>query len=91
MKKCVGTVSLDQTDDQFDLNYNEVSGPFCVVQMLTMWLWNFLWTNDPLSHPGQRQALLPWPLVPPNPRSPALALHPLEQWFSTRVPNQELT
>ncbi|KAB0378065.1 hypothetical protein FD755_009643 [Muntiacus reevesi] len=28
VKKCVGTVSLDQTDDQFDLNWsNEVSSP----------------------------------------------------------------
>ncbi|KAF4023882.1 hypothetical protein G4228_016125 [Cervus hanglu yarkandensis] len=39
VKKCVGTVSLDQIDDQFDLNWsNEVSGPFCVVQMLTRWV-----------------------------------------------------
>ena len=28
VKPCVGTLSLDQPDDQFGLNCNEVSGPF---------------------------------------------------------------
>uniref|UniRef100_A0A8C0CXI9 Uncharacterized protein n=1 Tax=Balaenoptera musculus TaxID=9771 RepID=A0A8C0CXI9_BALMU len=29
VKQCVGTVTLDQSKDQFDINCNEVSGPFC--------------------------------------------------------------
>ena len=28
VKQCVGTVTLDPSNDQFDLNCNEVSGPF---------------------------------------------------------------
>ena len=31
VKQCVGTVSLDTSNDEFDLNCNEVSGPF--------WFW----------------------------------------------------
>uniref|UniRef100_A0A4W2BTZ3 Uncharacterized protein n=1 Tax=Bos indicus x Bos taurus TaxID=30522 RepID=A0A4W2BTZ3_BOBOX len=54
-------------------------------------LWNMLRTDDPLPHPGQRKALLPGPLPPPSPRSPALALHPLEQCFCNAVPTPELT
>uniref|UniRef100_A0A8C0AGJ1 Uncharacterized protein n=1 Tax=Bos mutus grunniens TaxID=30521 RepID=A0A8C0AGJ1_BOSMU len=30
VKQCLGTVSLDWSDDQFDINCNEASGPFCV-------------------------------------------------------------
>ena len=86
VKPCVGTLSLDQPDDQFGLNCNEVSGPFCVVQMLTSGLWSMLWTDDLVPHPGQRKALLPRPLPPPSPRSPALALRPLEQCFCNVVP-----
>ena len=79
VKQCVGTITLDQTDDQFDLNCNEVSGPFLIGGILEGSVWNMLWTNDPLPHPGQKKALLPRPLPPLSPRSPALALHPLEQ------------
>ena len=28
VKQCVGTVTLDPSNDQFDINCNEVSGPF---------------------------------------------------------------
>ena len=35
VKQCVKTASLDWSDDQFDINCNEVSGPFCAVRMLT--------------------------------------------------------
>nr|XP_019839692.1 PREDICTED: cathelicidin-4-like [Bos indicus] len=35
VKQCLGTVSLDWSDDQFDINCNEASGPFCVGHMLT--------------------------------------------------------
>ena len=38
VKQCLGTVSLDRSDDQFDINCNEVSGPFCVGHMLTGWV-----------------------------------------------------
>nr|CAI9700096.1 unnamed protein product [Rangifer tarandus platyrhynchus] len=30
VKQCVGTITLDQSNDQFDLNCNEVSGPFLI-------------------------------------------------------------
>uniref|UniRef100_A0A8C0CYF4 Uncharacterized protein n=1 Tax=Balaenoptera musculus TaxID=9771 RepID=A0A8C0CYF4_BALMU len=42
VKQCVGTVTLDQSKDQFDINCNEVSGPFCVC-------W---WGCCPYSHGG---------------------------------------
>ena len=64
---------------QFDLNCNDVSGPFLIGCILEGSVWNMLWTNDPLPHPGQKKALLPRALPPLSPRSPALALHPLEQ------------
>lgn len=38
VKQCVGTLSLYRSDDPFGLNCNEVSGPFCVMQMLTRWV-----------------------------------------------------
>ena len=91
VKQCVGTITLDQSDDQFDLNCNEVSGPFLTGRILGGSVWNMLWTNDPLPHPGQKKAPLLWPLPPPSPRSPALALHPLEQWVSNAVTTWELT
>ena len=34
VKQCLGTVSLDRSDDQFDINCNEVSGPFWTVGFL---------------------------------------------------------
>ena len=34
VKQCVGTVTLDPSNDQFDINCNEVSGPFWTVGFL---------------------------------------------------------
>ena len=86
VKQCVGTVTLDAVKGKMNITCEEVSGPFCVVQMLTSGLWSMLWTDDLVPHPGQRKALLPRPLPPPSPRSPALALRPLEQCFCNVVP-----
>ena len=52
VKQCVGTVSLDPSNDQFDLNCNEVSGPFWFWRILGGRVWSMLWTDDPLPHPG---------------------------------------
>ena len=38
VKQCVGTVTLDQSKDQSDINCNEVSGPFCVVELIMGWV-----------------------------------------------------
>uniref|UniRef100_A0A4W2BWZ7 Uncharacterized protein n=1 Tax=Bos indicus x Bos taurus TaxID=30522 RepID=A0A4W2BWZ7_BOBOX len=43
VKQCLGTVSLDRSDDQFDINCNEASGPFCVGTLA----WKIPWTEEP--------------------------------------------
>lgn len=52
VKQCVGTVSLDTSNDEFDLNCNEVSGPFWILEDLVGRVWSMLWTDDPLPHQG---------------------------------------
>ena len=52
VKQCVGTITLDQSDDLFDLNCNEVRGPFWFWRVLGGRVWSMLWTDDPLPHPG---------------------------------------
>ena len=90
VKQCVGTVTLDQVGNNFDITCAAVSDPSWVARLLGDSVSNILWTNDPLPYPGQRKALPPGPLLPLSPRSLALALHPLEQGFSTGVPTREL-
>lgn len=84
LKRCEGTVTLDQVRGNFDITCNNVSGPFLYCGNCCGGgggLWNFLWTNDPLPHPGQRKALLSAPFLPePQVSSPGCVS--LEQWFS---------
>uniref|UniRef100_A0A8C9C1I4 Uncharacterized protein n=1 Tax=Phocoena sinus TaxID=42100 RepID=A0A8C9C1I4_PHOSS len=65
VKQCVGTVTLDQSKDQFVINSNEVSGPFCVMELIMGWVVEH--PLDQLPAAPSRAEKGPPTLVPPSP------------------------
>ncbi|XP_043742109.1 cathelicidin-3-like [Cervus elaphus] len=66
VKQCVGTVTLDQSNDQFDLNCNELQSVrrFRRARRLSRPIIRPL----PLPRPGQRPIIRPLPFPQPRPR-----------------------
>ncbi|XP_065791455.1 cathelicidin-3-like [Muntiacus reevesi] len=66
VKQCVGTVTLDQSNDQFDLNCNELQSVrrFRRTRRLSRPIIRPL----PLPRPGQKPIIRPLPLPRPRPR-----------------------
>ncbi|XP_026956269.1 antibacterial peptide PMAP-23-like [Sagmatias obliquidens] len=74
VKQCVGTVTLDQSKDQFDINCNEVSGPFCVMELIMGWVVEHPLDQLPVAPSRAEKGPSTWPLPHLSPRPPGLAL-----------------
>ena len=65
VKECVGTVMLAQVRDNFDITCTVVSGPFCVVELITGWVVEH--PLDQIPTAPSRAEKGPPTLVPPSP------------------------
>ena len=74
VKQCVGTVTLDAVKGKMNITCEEVSGSFCTAGTGRVMGCGTSLGPKPPSPSRAEVVLVPWPLPPASPRSPAVVV-----------------